>query len=200
MRMTIPLLLTLGRIVVIPLVMVLMFFHRPLLDHIAAVLFVLAAITDWLDGRLARRWHQTTRFGAFLDPVADKLLVAVTLVMLLHGHPSGPLAVLVAIIIGREIAISALREWLAEIGQRFRVAVNYIGKVKTAAQMTAIALMVWGTPVIWGVPTHRVPVYLIGYVLLFLAAALTIWSMFVYLRAAWPYMRDGSEPGAPAAH
>lgn len=190
MRLTVPILLTLARIVVIPLVVVLMVFGHPTANHVAAVLFVVAAITDWLDGQIARRWHQTSRFGAFLDPVADKLLVATALVMLLYGHPGASLAVLVAIIIGREITISALREWLAEIGQRFRVAVTFVGKVKTMAQMVAIALMIWGTPV------GRVQIYLIGYVLLFVAAALTIWSMFLYLRAAWPFMRDGAEESA----
>lgn len=182
MRLTVPLLLTFGRIVVIPLVVVLMLLREPWADHVATVLFALAGITDWLDGRLARRWNQTTRFGAFLDPVADKLLVAASLVMLLYAHPTAPLAALVAIIIGREITISALREWLAEIGQRFRVAVSYIGKVKTAAQMLAIGFMIWSTPV------GRFDTYLVGYALLFVAAVLTIWSMMVYLRAAWPYM------------
>ncbi|TAM11354.1 MAG: CDP-diacylglycerol--glycerol-3-phosphate 3-phosphatidyltransferase [Nevskiaceae bacterium] len=193
MRLTVPLLLTFGRIVVIPLVVVLLLLREPWADHVATVLFGLAAITDWLDGRLARRWNQTTRFGAFLDPVADKLLVAVSLVMLLYAHPTAPLAALVAIIIGREITISALREWLAEIGQRFRVAVNYIGKFKTAAQMLAIGFMMWGTPV------GRFAPWSAGYVLLFIAAVLTLWSMTVYLRAAWPYMHaESRSPGDPS--
>lgn len=185
MKLTVPIVLTLGRIVAIPIVVVLMFFNNPAVNHAAAVVFGLAACTDWLDGQLARRWQQTSRFGAFLDPVADKLLVAASLVMLLYAHATAWLAVLAVIIIGREIAISALREWLAELGQRFRIAVTFIGKVKTLVQMVAIGLMIWGTPV------GGVPIYLLGSVLLFVAAALTIWSMFVYMRAAWPHMRAG---------
>lgn len=181
--MNVPLLLTMIRVAAIPLVVVLLYPHDTAMHHVAAVLFAMAAVTDWLDGWLARRWHQTTDFGAFLDPVADKLLVAVCLVMLLRLHASGPLSVLVGIIIGREIAISALREWLAELGQRYRVAVNFIGKTKTAAQMTAITLMLWQTPI------AGIPVYQIGYALLFFAAGMTLWSMMVYLRAAWPVMR-----------
>lgn len=183
MTWNLPLLLTVARIVIIPAILGLMLFPSVASQHAAAVLFAMAAATDWLDGWLARRWRQTTAFGAFLDPVADKLLVAVSLVMLLHARPSGWLAVLVAIIIGREITISALREWLAEVGQRTRVAVNRIGKIKTVAQMTAIILMLWHTPL------GRVPLYTLGVSLLFLAAALTLWSMGVYLRAAWPYLR-----------
>lgn len=181
--MTFPLLLTLARVAAIPLVVVLLFPHDTAMHHAAAVVFALAAFTDWLDGFLARRWQQTTDFGAFLDPVADKLLVAVCLVMLLRDHASGALSLLVIIIIGREIAISALREWLAELGQRTRVAVSLVGKIKTAAQMTAITLMLWGTPV------GTLPVYDVGYILLIAAAVLTLWSMLVYLRAAWPVLR-----------
>lgn len=193
MKFTLPIVLTLGRIVAIPVVVVLMFFNGPLMNHIACVVFGLAACTDWLDGQLARRWGQTSRFGAFLDPVADKLLVAASLVMLLHAHPTGPLAVLSVIIIGREITISALREWLAELGQRFRVAVTFLGKIKTLVQMVAIGLMIWGTS------AGGVPIYLIGYGLLFLAAALTVWSMVIYMRAAWPYLHEGEGAGGPSS-
>lgn len=182
--MNLPLLLTLTRIAAIPLVVILLYPHDTAMHHVAAGLFALAAFTDWLDGWLARRWHQTTDFGAFLDPVADKLLVAVCLVMLLRFHASGLLSLLVLIIIGREITISALREWLAELGQRTRVSVNFIGKFKTVAQMSAIALMLWETPF------AGVPVYQIGYALLAFAAVMTLWSMIVYLRAAWPVMRS----------
>ena len=164
MRLNTPTILTLGRVAVIPLVLALFYVDWPPARHVAALLFIAAALTDWLDGYLARLWNQTSGFGAFLDPVADKLLVAV--------------------IIGREITISALREWLAELGQRGRVAVGLLGKLKTVAQMTAISLMLWQTPL------GPIPVYDIGYVLLFLASALTIWSMIQYLRAAWPVMRD----------
>jgi CDP-diacylglycerol--glycerol-3-phosphate 3-phosphatidyltransferase len=184
MRLNTPTILTLGRVAVIPLVLALFYVDWPPARHVAALLFIAAALTDWLDGYLARLWNQTSGFGAFLDPVADKLLVAVALVMLLRDDPRSVMGVLVAVIIGREITISALREWLAELGQRGRVAVGLLGKLKTVAQMTAISLMLWQTPL------GPIPVYDIGYVLLFLASALTIWSMIQYLRAAWPVMRD----------
>lgn len=186
MRLNLPTILTLGRVAVIPLVLGLFYTHWGAARHIAALLFVAAAVTDWLDGYLARLWNQTSAFGAFLDPVADKLLVAVALIMLLRDDPNNVLAVLVAIIIGREITISALREWLAELGQRKRVAVGLAGKLKTTFQMIAISLMLWQTSL------GPLPVYSIGYMLLFAAAALTLWSMAVYLRAAWPVMRDGA--------
>ena len=184
MRLNTPTILTLGRVAVIPVVLGLFYVDWSQARHAAALLFMAAAFTDWLDGYLARAWNQTSNFGAFLDPVADKLLVAVALVMLLRDDPRSVMGVLVAIIIGREITISALREWLAELGQRARVAVGMLGKLKTVAQMTAIGLMLWQTPL------GPIPVYQIGYVLLFLAAALTIWSMIQYMRAAWPVMRE----------
>ena len=183
MRFNLPTILTLGRVAVIPLVLALFYVDWPQARHAAALLFVAAAITDWLDGYLARLWNQTSAFGAFLDPVADKLLVAVALVMLLRDDPRSVMGILVAIIIGREITISALREWLAELGQRKRVAVGAIGKLKTAFQMTAIGLMLWETPLL------GVPVYSLGYAVLFAASALTIASMLAYLRAAWPVLR-----------
>jgi len=188
-KLTLPLLLTIGRVVAIPVVLVMFYVDVRIAGHevsrqLATVLYAAAAITDWLDGYLARKWNQTSKFGAFLDPVADKLLVAVCLVMLLQDRPGGVLAVLTAVIIGREITISALREWMAELGSRAHVAVSWIGKVKTAFQMTAIGMM------IWEIDTFRLPIYDIGYVLLFIASALTIWSMIVYLRAAWPLMSE----------
>jgi len=185
MRINLPTALTLGRVAIIPVVLGLFYVDWQHARQASAVLFVVAAFTDWLDGWLARRWNQTSNFGAFLDPVADKLLVAVALVMLLRDHSTGLMGVLVAVIIGREITISALREWLAEMGERKRVAVGMLGKVKTAFQMTAISLMLWKLPV------GPIPVYELGYGLLFAAAALTLWSMAIYLKAAWPLMRDG---------
>jgi CDP-diacylglycerol--glycerol-3-phosphate 3-phosphatidyltransferase/cardiolipin synthase len=131
MRLNIPTTLTLGRVAVIPLVLGLFYVDWPPARHVAALLFIAAALTDWLDGYLARLWNQTSAFGAFLDPVADKLLVAVALVMLLRDDPRSVMGVLVAVIIGREITISALREWLAELGQRRRAAVGLLGKLKT---------------------------------------------------------------------
>ena len=146
-------------------------------------IFAVAAITDWLDGYLARRWGETSAFGAFLDPVADKLMVAAALILLVQlGRAEAYLAI---IIIGREIAISALREWMAQLGKTKNVAVAFIGKVKTAAQMTAIiALLLW-EPVIPGVPTP-----LLGSIALWVAAILTLWSMFHYLRLAAPHLRQ----------
>jgi len=145
--------------------------------------FAVAAITDWLDGWLARRWGQTSAFGAFLDPVADKLMVAAALILLVQLNRAD--AWLAIIIIGREIAISALREWMAQLGKSNNVAVALIGKVKTTAQMTAIiALLLW-EPVIPGVSTP-----LLGTVALWVAAILTLWSMFHYLRLAWPHLSE----------
>jgi CDP-diacylglycerol--glycerol-3-phosphate 3-phosphatidyltransferase len=185
MRLTVPTLLTIARVAVIPIVLALFYVPGPDARHWASLLFGAACFTDWLDGYLARRWNQTSAFGAFLDPVADKLLVATALVMLLREDPRPVLAVMVAIIIGREITISALREWLAEIGQQRRVAVNWIGKLKTGFQMVAIGLLIWRTPF------FTAPIYDIGRVLLFAAAVLTLWSMLGYLRAAWPVLRGG---------
>jgi len=181
-RLTLPLMLTVARVAAIPVVLSLFFLDWQYSRYAATVLYAAAGITDWLDGWLARRWNQTSKFGAFLDPVADKLLVAVCLVMLLRDDPNAILAVVVAVIIGREITISALREWMAELGQRTSVAVSQIGKWKTGFQMTAIGMMIWKTSVL------GLPIYSIGYGLLFVAAVLTIWSMAVYLRAAWPIL------------
>lgn len=151
-------------------------------DWTGMAVFALAAITDWLDGWLARRWKQTSAFGAFLDPVADKLMVAAALILLVDlGRAEAWLAI---IIIGREIAISALREWMAQVGRSRNVAVAFIGKVKTVAQMTAlIALLLW-EDVIPGIST---PV--LGTIALWIAATLTLWSMFHYLRLAAPHFR-----------
>lgn len=184
MPLTIPNLLTLLRIAVIPVVLGLFYLDWPHGRQAAAILFAVAAVTDWIDGWLARQLGQTSKFGAFLDPVADKLIVAVSLIMLLHQQPGGLLAALVVVIIGREITISALREWMAELGARTSVAVGMVGKIKTVFQMLAIWLMLWADP-IYGIPT-----YTLGFGLLFVAAALTVYSMAVYLRAAWPFMKE----------
>ena len=151
---------------------------------VAAMLFGLAAFTDWLDGYLARRLNQTTPFGAFLDPVADKLMVVIVLVMLVQAQSSLWEDVIAMIIIGREITVSALREWMATIGESATVKVQFSGKLKTTFQMFGIAFMVWQKP-IFGIDIYRV-----GYILLILAAILTIYSMFAYLKAAWPSMRE----------
>ncbi len=185
MRLNIPNALTMMRIFLIP-VLVLVFylpFHKHLM--VAAVIFAVAAITDWLDGYLARRLGQTSAFGAFLDPVADKLMVAVALVLLVERHSTLLFTLAACVIIGREIVISALREWMAELGERTSVAVSYIGKVKTAFQMVAITGLLAIDP-----RTNENWLLVLCYLTLYVAAALTLWSMVVYLRAAWTVVRE----------
>jgi CDP-diacylglycerol--glycerol-3-phosphate 3-phosphatidyltransferase/cardiolipin synthase len=154
--------------------------------------FAIAAITDWLDGYLARRWGETSAFGAFLDPVADKLMVAAALILLVYEERAP--AYLAIIIIGREIAISALREWMAQLGKGRKTAVAFIGKVKTVAQMTAIIALLLDEPVIPGVSTR-----LVGTVALWIAAILTLWSMFHYLRLAAPHFSESPATSHRAA-
>ena len=178
-----PNVLTLGRIAAVPLVVVLFYWSHPWSNPLAAIVFIAAAITDTLDGYLARRLGITTPLGEFLDPVADKLMVATALVLLV-GHDTRPLIVITGIvIIGREITVSALREWMAHLGARATVAVSGMGKLKTIMQMTGLSMMMFREDV------FGLPVYEIGVVLLVLAAALTLWSMVSYMRAAWPEMR-----------
>ena len=187
MLLNTPNILTLLRIILIPLFIGAYYFVHPLAHMLTTAVFVLAALTDWLDGYIARLWEQTSPFGAFLDPVADKLMVAAALVMLLadprvHGLviDTRLFSIVVLTIIGREIAVSALREWMAEVGKRSHMAVSLIGKTKTMAQMIAIPFLLWREP-LWGLP-----IFQIGEVLLFLAAGLTLWSMLSYLKIAWP--------------
>jgi len=182
--MTIPTLLTLLRIALIPVFV--LFFYLPVdwANIAATTVFSLAAITDWFDGYLARKLGQTSSFGAFLDPVADKLMVAVALILIVQAEPSPWLAIPAAVIIGREIAVSALREWMAEIGKSSKVAVSQIGKIKTTAQMTALIVLIYHEP-LWGLPLRE-----IGYVSLYIAAALTLWSMMAYLNKAWASLGD----------
>lgn len=182
--MNIPNLLTLLRVLLIPL-FVFLFYLPAVWSHLAAsAVFGLASLTDWLDGYLARRLGQTTPFGAFLDPVADKLIVAVALVLLVAEHANLWLTLPAAVIISREIVVSALREWMAELGARAQVAVSNLGKWKTAAQMTALIVLL-ACPKQW---TYGV---VLGYVLLFIAAVLTLWSMLKYLHAARPHLMTG---------
>ncbi len=176
--------LTVMRILLIPVFVGIYYLPSEWSNLACAIVFAAAAITDWLDGYLARRWGQVSALGAFLDPVADKLMVAVALILLVETNPTPALAVPAAIIICREITVSALREWMAELGARARVAVSVIGKFKTAAQMVAIVLLIYNQD-LWGIP-----ILTTGFVLLYVAAVLTIWSMFVYLRAAWPNLKD----------
>ncbi len=180
-----PNLLTSLRIVMIP-VLVIVFYLLPLeWRYIAsALVFSIAAVTDWLDGYLARKLGQSTTFGAFLDPVADKLIVAVALVLLVEVHASAILAVPAIVIVCREIVASALREWMAQYSTR-SVAVSYLGQIKTTFQMIAIIILLASGP---GMDK---PTVILGYVLLYGAAILTIWSMYQYLKIAWPDLSSG---------
>ncbi len=182
--MNIPNILTLSRIVMIPVFVII--FYLPFSWHYlaACVIFVLAAITDGLDGYYARKLGQTSALGAFLDPVADKLMIAVVLVLLVEDQPSIWLALPAAIIIGREITISALREWMAELGESSKVAVSGYGKLKTICQMVALGFLIYHNDL------FGIPIYAIGMVLLYIASILTLWSMFLYLQAAWPQLMD----------
>ena len=184
LKLTIPNVLTLVRISLIPILVVV--FYSPIQHSniFTAIIFAVAAITDWLDGYLARKLHQFSDFGKFLDPVADKLIVAVALVLLVETHADLFLSIPAAIIIGREIVISALREWMAEIGKSAHVAVSYIGKIKTTLQMLAIISLL---SVDSGANNL---VELLGYILLYLSVVLTIWSMFLYLKAAKDNIAD----------
>jgi CDP-diacylglycerol--glycerol-3-phosphate 3-phosphatidyltransferase len=187
MKMTFPMILTLLRIALIPVLV--LFFYLPYVwaPLATAGIFILAAITDWLDGYLARRMSLMSAFGAFLDPVADKLMVATALVLMVQTPPPIVfpeifLTLSAAVIIGREIAISALREWMSEMGESGTVKVGILGKFKTIFQMTAISFLLYQYDL------FGIPIALIGELLLYLAAALTLWSMWVYLHAAWPIM------------
>ena len=182
MHINLPTWLTLFRILLLPVIVVVFYIPWRFSSLAAAMVFVAAALTDWLDGWLARRLRQTSAFGAFLDPVADKLMVTVTLFLLVADHPTALLALTAAVIVGREIGVSALREWMAELGQRARVRVRLIGKLKTVVQFVAIIVLL----VEHDAGTLRF--YKVGETLLLLAAALTLASGFGYLRAAWPLL------------
>jgi len=189
MPINIPNTLTMLRILLIPVLVVV--FYLPFQNHllVAAAVFGVAAITDWFDGYLARKLGQMTVFGAFLDPVADKLMVAVALVLLVERHDTLLFTLAACVIIGREIVVSALREWMAELGERTSVAVSYVGKVKTTFQMIAITALL-------AIDPARDESWLLAlcYVVLYTAAVLTLWSMVVYLRAAWAVVQDHDNP------
>lgn len=200
MKLTVPTWLTLLRIVMIPVLVVVFYLPYSWTNFASAAVFGLAAITDWLDGWVARRYHQHSAFGAFLDPVADKLMVAVALFLIVQGHPSSWMALWAAVIVGREIAVSALREWMAELGQRAKVKVAMIGKIKTTAQMVALLCLLYAV-----VPGQRVPgegiwlgsiAFHVGDWMLAIAALLTLWSGFQYLHAAWPSLREQEKAAA----
>ena len=187
MPLNIPNLLTWGRIVLIPMFVGVFYAPHnwltpPEQNLAATVIFVVAAVTDWLDGYLARSLQQTSAFGAFLDPVADKLMVAAALIILVQLERAD--AIVAFIIIGREIAISALREWMARIGAAKSVAVSVLGKIKTACQMVAIPMLLYHDPLPPFAPQAA------GTWLIYLAALLTLWSMAYYLRMAWPHIAE----------
>ena len=188
--LNIPNILTLARIALIP-VFLLVAYWPPAVgvaEHdtnmtrhiILTAIFVVAAVTDWFDGYLARSLNQTSAFGRFLDPVADKLMVAAALIVLVQWQPSISMAFAAIVIISREITISALREWMAELGARTNVAVSTVGKYKTAFQMIAISVFLLN----WQLLDT------LAYLLLYTAVILTLWSMFIYLKAAWPYLKQ----------
>jgi CDP-diacylglycerol--glycerol-3-phosphate 3-phosphatidyltransferase len=196
MRINLPTWLTLFRVALLPVMVVAFYLPFPGHNITAAIVFLLAAFTDWLDGYLARRMNLTSAFGAFLDPVADKLMVAVTLFLLVESHRGGwpgiLMAVTAAVIVGREISVSALREWMAEIGMRATVKVAFIGKLKTVMQMVALVVLI----VQHEKAAEALRLYHIGEALLVIAGVLTIWSGMYYLRAAWPIL-SGDMSGAP---
>lgn len=190
MTFNLPILLTWLRIVLIPLLVGIFYFPADWLSFaerniLATVVFVIAAATDWLDGYLARKLNQTSAFGAFLDPVADKLMVAIALIMLVQLGRTD--AIIAGVIIGREITISALREWMAKIGASRSVAVSMVGKVKTVAQMVAIPMLLYHSP-LFGLPTAE-----IGGLLIYVATLLTLWSMGYYMYRAWPDIAEAEK-------
>jgi CDP-diacylglycerol---glycerol-3-phosphate 3-phosphatidyltransferase len=188
--LNIPNILTLARIALIPVFLIVAYWPPALgitevpdsmMRHIIlTAIFIIAAVTDWFDGYLARTLNQTSAFGRFLDPVADKLMVAAALIVLVQWQPSISMAFAAIVIISREITVSALREWMAELGARTNVAVSTVGKYKTAFQMIAISVFLLNWP----------PLETLAYILLYTAVVLTLWSMFIYLKAAWPYLKQ----------
>lgn len=188
--LNIPNILTISRIILIPVFVLIAYLPMPISSQdlyqgisfrhaLLTAIFLLAAVTDWFDGFLARALNQTSAFGRFLDPVADKLMVAAALVILVQWKPTIVMAFAGIVIISREITVSALREWMAELGARTSVAVSTIGKYKTAFQMIAISVFLLN----WQ------PLNLVAYILLYIAVILTLWSMIIYLKAAWPYLK-----------
>jgi len=189
--LNIPNLLTLFRIALIPVLVVFYFWDLEIRSILVTGVFVVAAITDWLDGFLARKMNATSALGAFLDPVADKLIVSSALVLLVSDlavldsvlHPL-LFSVSVCVIIGREIVVSALREWMAELGERGVVSVGILGKVKTVFQMVSISLLLYAEPIL------EIPAFRVGELAFYVAAILTLWSVWVYLKAAMPYLLE----------
>ena len=189
MPLTIPNILTVARIIAIPVFIIAYFLSPDQKNTVAVAIFVLAALTDWLDGFLARKLKEVSPFGAFLDPVADKLIVCTALVLLVSDDNVSDqvlfqsiFTISVIIIIGREVSVVALREWMAEKGQRASIATSYLSKSKTFLQMLAIVLLLYGQSI------NEFPTLVAGELLLYIAAALTIWTMLLYIRNAWPIL------------
>ena len=194
MPLTIPNILTVARIIAIPVFIIAYFLSPDQKNTVAVAIFVLAALTDWLDGFLARKLKEVSPFGAFLDPVADKLIVCTALVLLVSDDNVSSqvlfqniFTISVIIIVGREVSVVALREWMAEKGQRASIATSYLSKSKTFLQMLAIVLLLYGQSI------NEFPTLVVGELLLYIAAALTIWTMFLYLRNAWPILASKEE-------
>ncbi|TNF88995.1 MAG: CDP-diacylglycerol--glycerol-3-phosphate 3-phosphatidyltransferase [Gammaproteobacteria bacterium] len=180
MHVTLPTAITLFRIALIPLFVLVFYLPFSWSNVVATAIFALASFSDWVDGYLARSMQLESSFGAFLDPVADKLMVVVVIVLLVEANPSIYVALPSVVIVAREISISALREWMAQLGASTTVKVSYIGKTKTVAQMLALGFMIFAEPLM------GLPIFQIGLGIYYLAAILTIASMVIYLRAAWP--------------
>ncbi len=184
MKLTLPTILTLFRIILIPVFVVVFYLPMAWAHAAAAIIYAAASLTDWFDGYLARVLNQESAFGAFLDPVADKLMVVVAIILLVEANPSPWLAIPSLIIISREITVSALREWMAELGSRTTVQVSFVGKAKTTAQMFSLFLMIYHQELL------GIPMFELGLAFYYLSAILTLYSMLVYLKAAWPVMRS----------
>ncbi|MBT3993889.1 MAG: CDP-diacylglycerol--glycerol-3-phosphate 3-phosphatidyltransferase [Gammaproteobacteria bacterium] len=176
--------LTLIRIACIPLIVVIFFSSLENSRPLASFIFIVAAITDWLDGWVAREYNQISKLGTFLDPVADKLIVCVSLILIVQNDPTLINTVIAMIIIGREITISALREWMAEIGKRHQLSVIGFAKLKTALQMFGLAFMLFQESI------FILPTYLLGQICLITAAVLTLWTMIIYMVKAWPSIEE----------
>lgn len=185
--MNLPNLLTLFRILLVPILVIVFYLPYKWSFYAAAFIFIIASITDFFDGFLARKLEQQTSFGAICDPVADKLIISIVLILLVSEYNTIFFTLPALIIVGREIVISGLREWMSEIGKRTDVKVSMIGKIKTAIQMISIIILLYGSH---GDSTWFMN---LGFVLLYVAAFLTLWSMFLYLKAAWPHFSLNSD-------
>jgi len=182
MILTLPTLLTLFRIFLIPVFVIVFYLPVSWSFLAAAIIFTVASLTDWIDGYLARALQQESAFGAFLDPVADKLMVVVAIVLIVEANPSPLIAIPSIIIISREITVSALREWMAELGSRETVKVSFIGKAKTTVQLISLIMLIYHHSL------FGLPIFEIGLLLFYTAAILTLYSMYIYVKAAWPVM------------